>query len=104
MAQSRDWSAIEAMDPASGRRALTVTGEVETTAGNQTPRLAPTSPQGINPKDLILVLSIETSGDAGADVMGWRRVAYLQPVTHRQYTLVTITGESQASIKVEEVS
>lgn len=104
MAPSRDWKAIEALDPLSTRRTLTVTGEVETRSNNQKPKLTPAVPQGINPKDLILVLTLETTDEPGADVVSWQRVGYLQPVTHAQYKTVTITGDSEATIKVEEVS
>jgi hypothetical protein len=102
MTQSRNWLAVEGTDFTGGHRKLVVTGEVETTNGNQTPKLTPAVPQGINPKVLILELSVETAG-LGADVMGWKRACHIQTIAHNQFTDVSIVGAAEASIKVEEV-
>ena len=101
--ETSDWKAVEDRQPPGVR--LKVTGTVETTRGNQQPKLTKAIPQGTNPAILLLDLSIETSGDPGADVMGKRNVEYNEEIKAGQYTSIDIrfggtTIESIKEIKI----
>ena len=100
---TRNWKAWEDRQPPEPPR-LNVTGEVETSNGNQTPHLAEASPQGINPEILLLDLTITTSG-TGITVMGWKEVRFQKQVSKGQYTSVDIhsDGESVGQADVEIV-
>ena len=93
---------INLMPPSSGQ--LIVTGKVVTTAGNKLPKLTAKTPQGINPKMLLLDLTIETTSDVGTDDVAPRDVRFEKPAGKGQYTDVEVFfgGESCLSIKVEE--
>ena len=77
-------------------------GKVETSNTNQTPRLSEHVPQGINPKILLLDLTITTK-DAGNPVMGWRELRFEKPITRDQYSNVDILwdGDIIEHLKVE---
>ncbi len=101
--QTRDWTAIEHTDFTGGNRRVTVSGEVETLATNETPVLAEAEPQGINPAILILDLRIETSG-AGNDVLSWQGVEFSKPCSNGQYAEVTIRNEDvETTVRVHKV-
>jgi hypothetical protein len=100
--QTRNWKANEMPDFAGGGYYLTVTGDVEVSATNKTPHLSSHSPQGFNPRILLLDLTISESG-FGADVMTWKRVAYRARTNGNQYdqTDILFDGDRVASVKVD---
>jgi hypothetical protein len=101
---TRNWKAWENQQPPGPPR-LHVTGEVETSNGNQTPHLAEASPQGINPEILLLDLTITMSG-VGITVMGWKEVRFEKQVSKGQYTSVDIRADGEtvgkADVKIVE--
>jgi hypothetical protein len=101
--KSRDWNAWIDLMPGSQTK-LHVTGEVETNAGNLVPKLAEAVPQGINPKILILVLTIETEGDVGTDDVAFRPARFEKPAGKGQYVQVDIRFDDNlvAAIDVTE--
>lgn len=88
--KTRDWKAVENRQPPGVR--LYVTGKVETTNSNQTPQLSKAEPQGIIPENLILNLTISTSG-VGNDVMGEKEARYQDQIKKGQYASVEIHSE-----------
>jgi hypothetical protein len=66
--------------------------------------LAEHVPQGINPKILLLDLTISASGAGGA-VMGWRDVRFEKPIEKDQYSSVDVLweGERIVGAKVKDV-
>lgn len=101
--ENKEWKAwINLMPPPPFQ--LIVTGKVRTTAGNKVPHLAEASPQGINPKILILDLTIVQQGDVGTTDFEFRDARFEKPAEKGQYTQVAIRygGEAVATIEVEE--
>jgi len=100
---TKNWKAWQDLQPP-GPPTLHVTGEVETTNSNQTPHLAEASPQGTNPKILLLNLSITTAG-TGLTVIDFKQVTFTKKISKDQYTSVDIflDGEQVGSAKVETV-
>jgi hypothetical protein len=98
---TKDWNAYSWSKDFSGQGAfLGVTGDVQTTRTNQKPQLTKAEPQGINPKILLLRLSVSTDG-AGGDLMQWKRVGYRQSEDSGQYESVTITGDcAEVTVRV----
>jgi len=98
---TRNWKADEMRNPAGGYR-LFVTGDVEVGNTNETPHLAEHRPQGINPKILLLDLSVTSQG-IGNPVMTWKAVRFERPVSALQYSNVGVLWEGKeiASVKVE---
>lgn len=89
--KSKDWAAWESRMPQigdSGPR-LYVTGKVEVPGTQYRPVLTPSEPQGINPKILLLDLSIEGLGEAEGG-KAWRDVRFEAPVMAGQYVQVSI--------------
>jgi hypothetical protein len=79
-----------------GKRVLLiVSGLVQVTNLNQTPRLKEAVPQGINPKILILSLTIETSG-TGAAVVVWKRATFTKVVRVGQYDSIDVHWEGKS--------
>ncbi|SMH38382.1 hypothetical protein [Mesorhizobium australicum] len=87
--KTRNWEAWIDLMPGSPSK-LIVTGQVETTAGNKVPRLTEAKPQGVNPKILILDLSIVKEGDVGTDDVSYRDARFTKPASRGQYTQVEI--------------
>ncbi|MBY5337006.1 hypothetical protein HFO99_24355 [Rhizobium leguminosarum] len=101
---SRNWKATETSDFAGSKYNLTVSGDVEVRRSNQTTRQSEATPQGINPKTLILNLNVEGKGDVGGDVVEWRMVEFTKGISPRQYDHVTVTGETdEQTIEVEVI-
>ena len=88
--KTRNWRASEIPDFVGRRYVLTVNGEVEVTATNQTPKLTVRVPQGINPRILLLDLSIVSSGGIGAPIVFYKSVHYTKTTSGRQYDEVDI--------------
>jgi hypothetical protein len=98
---TRDWKAWQNLQPV-GKPKLIVTGQVETSNSNQTPKLSRHEPQGINPKILLLDLTITTSG-IGNTVMGWRDVRYEESITKDQFSEVDVLWEGNVIVQIKEI-
>lgn len=86
-----------------GPSRLIVKGEVETKGGNLVPKLSRAEPQGINPHQLILVLSFEDAGNAGTDDMVFLGVHYEEAASSGQYTSVAVQSDGDF-VQVLDVS
>lgn len=89
-----------------GPSKLIVTGEVETNAGNLVPGLTRAVPQGFNPQQLILELSITESGNIGTQDVAFRKVPYEEPAGENDFTSVAIRwhGDIIETLTVQKVS
>jgi hypothetical protein len=87
---TRKWSAVELSDPTGRTAEITVGGEVEVTATNYVPKLSLHKPQGINPRVLMLDLTIENDRGFGGQVMMYKPVVNTQPTGGRDYDEVSI--------------
>src|SRR4051812_12408907 len=84
----RNFNAKETTDFAGGNAKVTVKGEVETRSGREKIGLVEGKP-GINPKILILDVTVSTGPGDGTDVMGWAKVEFVKSVSEGQFTEVT---------------
>lgn len=100
--KTRNWKANEIPDFAGRRYLLVVNGEVQVTATNQTPKLKEQVPQGINPRILLLDLSIVSSGGISAPIVFYKSVHFTKPTSGHQYDEVDIlfAGKIIQRIKV----
>jgi len=87
---TRNWKANEIPDFAGRRYLLVVSGDVEVTATNLTPKLTVHVPQGINPRILLLDLTIVSSGGIGAPIVFYKSVHYQRVTSGHQYDEVDI--------------
>jgi hypothetical protein len=101
---SRKWNAWLDLMPV-GSPTLRVAGEVETPASNHVPKLTEASPQGFNPKILILDLDIVDTGGTGTPAFGYRDASFEKRAERDQYTHVEIRfhGSSVVLLEVSEV-
>jgi hypothetical protein len=99
---SRKWSVWEDREPPNPPITLHVAGEVETPATNIVPRLTRRAPQGINPKILMLDLSLEDTGGPGEQVVSYLPVKYEEEVELGQHSQVQIMWEED-EIKLLDV-
>ncbi|WP_315836734.1 hypothetical protein [Bradyrhizobium prioriisuperbiae] len=84
-----------------GPHSLSVTGEVEVMAANETPHLLEAQ-QGINQYDLVLRLTVTSSGQ-GAEVLTWKRVSFSKEIGDHKYLTVTVhESATPLIIKVEQ--
>ncbi|TPE50191.1 hypothetical protein [Amaricoccus solimangrovi] len=97
---TRDFAAWIDLMPGDESR-LIVAGEVKTTSGNLLPRLAEAEPQGINPRDLLLVLSLEQCGEVGTDDVAYRPVRFEKPAVRDQYATVTVLSDGEICFTLE---
>lgn len=88
--KTRNWKADEIPDFVGRRYLLAVRGDVQVTATNQTPKLTVHTPQGINPRILLLDLSIVSSGGIGAPIVFYKSVHYTKQTSGHQYDEVDI--------------
>ena len=88
--KTRNWTANEIPDFVGRRCVLVVSGDVQVTATNQTPKLKVHTPQGINPRILLLDLSIVSSGGIGAPIVFYKSVHYTRVTSCHQYDEVDI--------------
>lgn len=102
--ETRNWFAWENNMPPGPVR-LQVTGEVKTPSAHQVPRLTRAVPQGINPRILILNLTVEETGKTGPEVVDFRRAYYEEECRPEQFTDVQINCEGSLlqMIKVDRV-
>jgi hypothetical protein len=89
--KTQEWAAWENRMPQIGgvTPTLYVTGKVKVPGTQYKPVLTPAAPQGINPKILLLDLTIEGQGEAEGGKT-WRDVRYEAPVAAGQYVQVSI--------------
>lgn len=87
---SRNWIANELPDFVGRRYRIFVTGDVEVTATNLFPKLSYHRPQGINPRILLLDLTIVSSGGFGGQIVFYRSVHYVRATSGDQYDEVDI--------------
>ncbi len=100
--KTRKWRAWLNLQPGSENQ-LHVTGDVEVSATNKEPVLRRAQPQGINPKILILDLSIRELG-IGEQVITWREAQYMEMgVAPGQYTQVEIRWETSTIATIDRI-
>lgn len=92
---TRSWKAVEMPDFAGRNYHLTVTGEVEVSATNLMPKLDERTPQGFNPRILLLDLAIVSTGGLGGPIMIYKPARYARPATGNQYAEVDILFEGK---------
>jgi hypothetical protein len=99
---TRNWSANELSDLVGRHYHIEVHGEVETSATNYSPKLAEHVPQGINPRILLLDLTIVKTAEFGGQIVEYHKVAFEHPTSGHQYDEVDILfdGEIIERIKV----
>ncbi len=90
---TRNWSANELPDLVGRNYHVEVKGEVETRSSNMVPKLRLHSPQGFNPRILLLDLTIESDGELGGQVVMLRKAAYTRPTSGNAYDEVDILFE-----------
>jgi hypothetical protein len=81
---------MELSDLVGRRQHIIVSGQVEVSWSNLTPKLRKHVPQGINPRILLLDLTIVSSGGIGLPVVMYKSVQYTQPTSGNQYSEVDI--------------
>ncbi len=105
--KTRDWKAIENRQPPLDQKAVPfwVAGKVETRRGNIKPILREADAPSINPKLLILNLTLEDTGGGGTDDVAFRDVRYDKKVALGRFEQVEIRAgdENIATITVEIV-
>jgi hypothetical protein len=87
---TRSWKANEIPDFAGRTYRLVVTGDVQVTATNLTPKLSVHSPMGINPRILLLDLKIVSSGGFGGQIVFYKHVLFSKATSGNQYSEVDI--------------
>ena len=92
---TRNWTANELSDFAGGHYHVEVTGEVQTSATNYMPKLSYRNPQGINPRILMLDLTIEKTAEFGGQIVMFRKAHYSRPTTGDEYDEADILFEGQ---------
>jgi hypothetical protein len=91
---AKNWTAREDRQPGPGKQvSLIVTGEVEVGRTNDMPALGEARPQGINPKILLLNLTINSPNAPGGEIMNWKQVQFKKNVSPGQYSDFTILWE-----------
>jgi len=98
---TRNWSALELSDLTGANTHISVNGEVEFTATNLVPKLALHKPQGINPRILMLTLTIEPQGQIGAPTMAFKPAADKQPTSGKAYDEVSILFDGKIIQRVK---
>jgi hypothetical protein len=98
---TRNWSANELPDFAGRNYHIEVKGEVETSATNLVPKLTYRVPQGINPRILMLVLTIESEGGLGGQVVMLKKAEYSWPTFGNDYDEVDILFESEVIERIK---
>jgi hypothetical protein len=87
---TRNWKADEIPDFAGRRYLLAVRGDVQVTATNLAPKLTVHTPQGFNPRILLLDLSIVSTGRFGGQIVFFRSVHFTKVTSGDQYDEVDI--------------
>lgn len=87
---TRNWKANELPNLAGRNYKIYVSGDVEVTATNRTPKLSDRAPQGFNPRILLLNLKIVSSGGFGGQIVFYKSVQYMKATSGDQYDEVDI--------------
>jgi hypothetical protein len=100
--KTRNWSAKELSDLIGRHPHIEVSGQVETLATNFSPKLTEHVPQGINPRILLLDLTIVKTAEFGGQIVEFHKVTFEHPTSGHQYDEVDILfdGEIIERIKV----
>lgn len=97
---TRGFSAWINLMPGSDHK-LIVDGDVETNGGNLVPKLTMRTPQGFNPRILLLDLTIEDTGGPGTDDIAYRPVRFETPAEKGDYSNVDIFWDGEICISLE---
>ena len=99
---TQNWKANEIPDFTGHRYLLVVSGDVQVTATNLTPKLTVHVPQGTNPRILMLDLTIVSSGGLGGQIVFYKSVHYKKVTSGNKYDEVDILfgGKIITRIKV----
>jgi hypothetical protein len=87
---TRNWNANELPDLVGRHYRIVVTGDVEVSATNLTPKLSLHAPQGFNPRILLLDLTIVSSGGFGGQIMLYKSVMFTRATSGNRYDEVDI--------------
>ena len=87
---TRNWKANELPDFVGRHYRIVVTGDVEVTATNLTPKLSFHVPQGFNPRILLLDLTIVSSGGFGGQIVFYKSVLFTRATSGNRYDEVDI--------------
>jgi hypothetical protein len=87
---TRNWKANEIPDFAGRTYRLHVTGDVQVLATNFAPQLSVHTPQGINPRILLLDLKIVKTGAIGGQIVFFKQVQYMKTTSGNKYSEVDI--------------
>jgi hypothetical protein len=100
---TRNWTANELPDLVGRNYHIDVNGDVEVTATNMMPVLRMRTPQGFNPRILLLDLEIVSEGGFGGQIMMWKEARFTRPTSGMQYDEADILFDGQIikRIKVE---
>jgi hypothetical protein len=98
--KTRDWAARENVHKPKGLH-LIVSGHVQVTNTNMEPRLAESGER--NPRTLDLALTIETTGETGADVLCWKQASFHKEVRANEYDTVIIRWDGRPIAQVRVV-
>ena len=99
--KTRNWTANEIPDFTGRRSLLIVSGEVQVTATNQTPKLTVHVPQGINPRILMLDLSIVSSGGISGPIVFYKSVHFTRATSGDQYDEVDILFDGAITKRIK---
>ena len=84
------WQASRTPETTGRLYRLVVTGDVQVTATNYTPKLAEHRPQGINPRILLLDLTIVRTGGFGGQIVFYKHVMFTKRTSGNAYDEVDI--------------
>jgi hypothetical protein len=87
---TKNWKANELPDFIGRKYQIHVSGDVQVTATNRTPKLSYHTPQGINPRILLLDLRIVKTGAIGGHIVFYKSVQFTKATTGDQYDEVDI--------------
>jgi len=87
---TRDWEALEMTDMIGQHGHITVTGEVELTETGTTAELKERTPQGINPKILLLELVIHRQGGIHGHIAWFEKVTFKKNSSGHAYDEVDV--------------
>ena len=87
---TRDWEALEMTDMIGQHGHITVTGEVELTETGTTAELKERTPQGINPKILLLELVVHRQGGIHGHIAWFEKVTFKKNSSGHAYDEVEV--------------
>jgi hypothetical protein len=93
--QTRNWKANEIPDFAGRNYRLVVSGDVQVTATNLDPVLSMHTPQGFNPRILLLDLKIVSRGGFGGQIVFYKHTMFMRATSGDQYDEVDILWQGK---------